>query len=73
MVDVASSCFMRVLRLSEPMDPGRPISVYGTDFLATVEVRSWIRTELGALVTLAIMGATSSTAFCEKIMGRLDS
>ncbi|KAK8123145.1 beta-ketoacyl synthase domain-containing protein [Apiospora sp. TS-2023a] len=63
---------MHVLRLSEPMDPGRPISVYGTDSLATVEVRNWIRTELGALVTtLDIMSATSLTAFCEKIIGKL--
>ncbi|KAK8008137.1 polyketide synthase [Apiospora marii] len=74
MVDVVGGCFMRVLRLSEPMDSGRPISVYGTDSLAAVEVRNWIRTELGALVTtLDIMSATSLTAFCEKILGKLVS
>ncbi|KAK7915179.1 type I iterative PKS [Apiospora marii] len=72
MVEVVNGCFMRVLRLSEPMDPGRPISVYGTDSLAAVEVRNWIRTELGALVTtLDIMSATSLTAFCEKILAKL--
>lgn len=71
-VDVVNGCFMRILRLSEPMDPGRPISVYGTDSLAAVEVRNWLRAELGALVTtLEIMNATSLTSFCEKILSKL--
>jgi len=71
-VDVINGCFMRVLRLSEPMDPGRPISVYGTDSLASVEVRNWVRTELGCLVTtLDIMNAPSLTSFCEKILTKL--
>ncbi|KAI0138104.1 hypothetical protein F4776DRAFT_663241 [Hypoxylon sp. NC0597] len=39
MVDVVNGCFMRILHLSEPIDPGRPISVYGTDSLAAVERR----------------------------------
>lgn len=71
-VDVINGCFMRILRLPEPMDPGRPISVYGTDSLASVEVRNWVRTELGCLVTtLDIMNATSLTSFCEKILAKL--
>ncbi|KAK8071743.1 hypothetical protein PG996_005091 [Apiospora saccharicola] len=74
MVDVVSGCFMRVLRPSDPMDPGRPISVYRADSLAAVEVRNWIRTELGALVTtLDIMSASSLTGLCEKILGKLVS
>jgi hypothetical protein len=72
LIEVIDGCFMRVLRLPEPMDKGRPISVYGTDSLAAVEVRNWIRTELGCLVTtLDIMNATSLTAFCEKILTKL--
>ncbi|KAI1765524.1 PKSKA1 [Hypoxylon sp. FL1150] len=72
MVDVVNGCFTRVLRLSEPMDPGRPISVYGTDSLAAVEVRNWVRAELGALVTtLDIMNASSLTSFCDKILSKL--
>ncbi|KAJ2984617.1 hypothetical protein NUW58_g5963 [Xylaria curta] len=71
-IDVVNGCFMRVLRLSEPMDAGRPISVYGTDSLAAVEVRNWIKTELGALVTtLDIMNATSLMSFCDKILTKL--
>ncbi|KAL5382066.1 hypothetical protein DPSP01_006743 [Paraphaeosphaeria sporulosa] len=72
LIDVINGCFMRILRLDEPMDPERPISVYGTDSLAAVEVRNWVRTELGCLVTtLDIMTATSLTSFCEKILTKL--
>jgi hypothetical protein len=72
LVEVINGCFMRILRLDEPMDPERPISVYGTDSLAAVEVRNWVRTELGCLVTtLDIMTATSLTSFCEKILTKL--
>ncbi|KAL5454073.1 hypothetical protein PMIN06_005174 [Paraphaeosphaeria minitans] len=72
LIDVINGCFMRILRLDEPMDPERPISVYGTDSLAAVEVRNWVRTELGCLVTtLDIMTATSLTSFCEKILAKL--
>lgn len=71
-IDVLNGCFMRILRLEEPMDPERPISVYGTDSLAAVEIRNWVRTELGCLVTtLDIMTATSLTSFCEKILTKL--
>ncbi|KDN69518.1 putative mycocerosic acid synthase, partial [Colletotrichum sublineola] len=66
--EVISGCFSRLLRLSEPMDPARPLSVYGIDSLAAVEVRNWVRTELGALVTtLDIMNAASLTTFSEKL------
>ncbi|TEA16265.1 Highly reducing polyketide synthase [Colletotrichum sidae] len=40
-VDAVNKCFVRMLRLSEPMDPARPLSVYGIDSLAAVEVRNW--------------------------------
>jgi len=72
LVEVINGCFMRILRLDEPLDPERPISVYGTDSLSAVEVRNWVRTELGCLVTtLDIMTATSLTSFCEKILTKL--
>ncbi|KAK1964571.1 PKSKA1 [Colletotrichum sublineola] len=70
--EVISGCFSRLLRLSEPMDPARPLSVYGIDSLAAVEVRNWVRTELGALVTtLDIMNAASLTTFSEKVIAKL--
>ncbi|ROT38157.1 hypothetical protein SODALDRAFT_360496 [Sodiomyces alkalinus F11] len=71
-VDVVNGCFVRMLRLAEPMDPARPLAVYGIDSLTAVEVRNWVRAELGALVTtLDIMNAASLTAFCEKIIAKL--
>ncbi|RAL16425.1 acyl carrier protein [Aspergillus homomorphus CBS 101889] len=71
-VEVVNKCFVRMLRLSEPMDPARPLAVYGIDSLAAVEVRNWIRNELGALVTTVdIMNAASLRASCEKIVSKL--
>lgn len=71
-VEVINGCFVRMLRLAEPMDPARPLSVYGIDSLAAVEVRNWVRAQLGAFVTtLDIMNAASLTAFCDKIIAKL--
>jgi NAD(P)-dependent dehydrogenase (short-subunit alcohol dehydrogenase family) len=71
-VEVVNKCFVRMLRLSEPMDPARPLAVYGIDSLAAVEVRNWVRNELGALVTTVdIMNAASLRAFCEKIVAKI--
>ncbi|KAI3321634.1 PKSKA1 [Xylariaceae sp. AK1471] len=72
MINVVNNCFVRMLRLLEPMDPERPLAVYGIDSLSAVEVRNWVRTELGALVTtLDIMNAASLRAFCEKIIAKI--
>jgi aryl carrier-like protein len=72
MIKVVNNCFVRMLRLSEPMDPERPLAVYGIDSLSAVEVRNWVRTELGAQVTtLDIMNAPSMKAFCEKIISKI--
>ncbi|KAJ5137885.1 reducing type I polyketide synthase [Penicillium atrosanguineum] len=71
-VEVVNKRFVRMLRLSEPMDPARPLAVYGIDSLAAVEVRNWVRNELGALVTTVdIMNAASLRAFCEKIVAKI--
>lgn len=54
------------------MDPARPLAVYGIDSLAAVEVRNWVRAELGALVTTVdIMNASSLLSFCEKIVTKV--
>lgn len=64
--------FVRMLRLSEPMDPARPLVAYGIDSLAAVKVRNWVRNELGALVTTVdIMNASSLVSFCEKIVAKV--
>ncbi|TGJ81907.1 hypothetical protein E0Z10_g6842 [Xylaria hypoxylon] len=71
-IDVVNKCLTRLLRLSEPMDPARPFSVYGIDSLSAVEVRNWVRGKLGALVTtLDIMNASSLASFCERIVMKI--
>jgi hypothetical protein len=71
-VDIVNKCFVRILRLPEPMDIGRPISVYGIDSLAAVEVRNWLRGELGALVmTLDTVNAPSLIDLCKKIIAKV--
>ena len=71
-VAAVNECFVRMLQLPEPMDASRPLSVYGIDSLAAVEVRNWVRKEMGALVTtLDILNAVSLTAFCEKVITKI--
>ncbi|KAI0603270.1 PKSKA1 [Biscogniauxia sp. FL1348] len=71
-VEVVNKCFVRLLRLSEPMDPARSLAIYGIDSLSAVEVRNWVRSELGALVTtLDIMNASSLTSFCQKVLTKI--
>ncbi|KAI0439056.1 PKSKA1 [Xylaria telfairii] len=70
-INVLNNCFVRMLRLTEPMDTERSLAVYGIDSLSAVEVRNWVRTELSVLITtLDIMNAASLRAFCEKIISK---
>ncbi|USP78025.1 KR-domain-containing protein [Curvularia clavata] len=66
-IEAINSAFVRMLRLPEVMDVERPLSVYGIDSLAAVELKNWIRTELGALVsTLDVLNATSLTSLSKE-------
>ncbi len=72
MLAVVGAQFVKVLRLGEPMDPSRPLSIYGLDSLAAVEFRNWARVALGTeLTTLDIVNAQSLTALSEKMVGKL--
>lgn len=71
-VAVVGSKFERTLRLSDPVEPGKSLASYGLDSLSAVELRNWIRTGLGAEVTvLEITGASSLIELCEKIVGKM--
>lgn len=71
-IGVINRQFMSMLRLSDAMEPGKPLSSYGLDSLAAVEFRNWVRMELGAeLTTLDITNAASLIALCEKIVARI--
>jgi KR domain/Phosphopantetheine attachment site len=71
-VDLVSAQFTHTLRLSEPVEPGKPLTSYGLDSLAAVEFRNWLRLEMGAVFTmLEVMGATSLFALCEKLIEKV--
>ncbi|GIK01901.1 hypothetical protein Aspvir_005942 [Aspergillus viridinutans] len=70
-VRIANAKFGKLLRLAEPMDPSRPMSLYGLDSLAAVEFRNWAHTTLGAeLSTLEITNASSLTSLGEKLIAK---
>ena len=71
-VDIVNKQFVKTLRLSEPMEPAKPLSGYGLDSLAAVEFRNWVWMELGTeLTTLDITNAKSLLSLCEKIVGKV--
>ncbi|KAK8429569.1 putative polyketide synthase [Phyllosticta citricarpa] len=71
-VTVVNQLFVRILRLAEPMEPAKPLSSYGLDSLAAVELRNVIRKDLGAeLTTLDITNASSLIALCEKVVSKM--
>ncbi|KAJ6443718.1 Polyketide synthase [Purpureocillium lavendulum] len=71
-VDILSAQFQVTLRLAEPMEPAKPLSSYGLDSLSAVELRNWVRQELGVeLTTLEFTSASSLTALCEKIISKV--
>ncbi|KAI1084605.1 KR domain-containing protein [Whalleya microplaca] len=60
---------MRILRVSDSLDFARPLSAYGIDSLAAVEVRNFLKVELSVdLTTLEIINARSLMSICERII-----
>lgn len=71
-VDIVTNQFTKMLRLEELMEPGKALTAYGLDSLASVEFRNWVRLELGAeLTTLEINNAPSLFWLCEKIISKI--
>lgn len=71
-IQVINRQFMTTLRLSEPMEPAKPLSSYGLDSLSAVEFRNWVRMELGAeLTTLEITNASSLISLTEKVVSKI--
>ncbi|KAI1432476.1 polyketide synthase-like protein [Xylaria sp. CBS 124048] len=62
----------KILRLETEMEPAKPLLAYGLDSLAAVELRNWIRVELGAqLTTLDITNSSSLIALAEKLISKI--
>ncbi|PYI04018.1 putative PKS-like enzyme [Aspergillus sclerotiicarbonarius CBS 121057] len=71
-IEVVNRHFMRSLGLAEPMEPAKPLAVYGLDSLAAVDFRNWVRQELKVAVsTLEVVGAKTLSALCERILDKL--
>ncbi|KAH6886253.1 hypothetical protein B0T10DRAFT_516260 [Thelonectria olida] len=71
-VEVVAAQLTKVLRLESDIEPAKPLITLGMDSLAAVEVRNWIRLELGAeLTTLDITNASSLNALCDKMVSKL--
>ncbi|KAF1730562.1 Asperfuranone polyketide synthase afoG [Beauveria bassiana] len=71
-VALVNTRFTKMLRLSEPIEPAKSLSVYGLDSLSAVEFRNWFRSELGAEVsTLEITSANSLFSLCEKVITKI--
>ena len=63
---------MTMLRPSDVMEPGKPLSSYRLDSLAAIQFRNWLRMELSAeLTTLDITNATSLIAMCGRIVSSI--
>lgn len=70
--ELLAAQFGRILRLETPMEPAKPLMAYGLDSLAAVELRNWVRSELGAeLTVLDITNAVSLVALCGKLVVKL--
>ena len=62
----------RLLQLDTEVEPSRPLMTYVLDSLSAVELRGWVRQQLGAeLSTLDITNASSLTALSEKLVWKL--
>ncbi|KAI6350763.1 hypothetical protein MCOR25_010409 [Pyricularia grisea] len=74
LVRVVGAYFAKTLRLEvEQVDVERPLSAFGIDSMAAVEIRNWVRAELGVvLATFEIINASSIIGFCDVVIAKLN-
>ena len=61
-----------LLRLEAEVEPAKPLMAYGLDSLAAVELRGWLRQNLGAeLSTLDVINASSLIALSKNLVSKL--
>ncbi|KAK6835427.1 hypothetical protein RU639_002006 [Aspergillus parasiticus] len=73
-VEPMAAQFTKILQLEAEMEPAKSMMAYGLDSLAAVELRNWVRSELGAeLTTLDITNASPLIALCERLVSKLSS
>ncbi|KAI9781693.1 MAG: Type I Iterative PKS [Peltula sp. TS41687] len=71
-VELVNRQLMKILGLNEPMEPTKALSGYGIDSLGAIDLRNWVRVELGKEVTnLEVLGAKTLTSLCENIIAKM--
>ncbi|KAH9210204.1 KR domain-containing protein [Leptodontidium sp. 2 PMI_412] len=71
-IELMAAQFTKILRLETEMEPVKSLMAYGLDSLEAVELRNWVRMELGVeLTTLDITNASSLITLCEKLVSKL--
>ena len=71
-MELVNAVLKRSLGISEDLEPTRPLANYGVDSLAAVELRNWVRAELGVEISaLEVVGARTLTMLCEVILKKL--
>ncbi|KAL6817692.1 reducing type I polyketide synthase [Trichoderma camerunense] len=70
LIQALRNYIMKILRIEEELDVDRPLSGYGLDSLAAIEIRNWFRAgPLGLEIrTLELLNASSLRAFCSKVV-----
>ena len=71
-ITVVGARLAEQLRLTDALDSARPLSYYGLDSLAAVQLRNWVCMTLGVeLTTLDVMNAASMGELCDKVVGKM--
>lgn len=73
-ISMLQTQIVSVLRLEVEVEPAKPLMAYGLDSLAAVELRGWVRQNLGPeLSTLDVVNASSLIALSKKVVSKLPS
>ncbi|KAF7590609.1 hypothetical protein BBP40_002604 [Aspergillus hancockii] len=73
-LEILAARLARMLRYTaeQRIEPGQPLSVYGLDSLSTVELRNWVKAQMGAEVTtFDVLNANSLIMLGERVVNKL--
>ncbi|KAB8234225.1 type I polyketide synthase [Aspergillus alliaceus] len=73
-LSILATRLARMLRYSaeQHIEPGQPLSVYGLDSLSMVELRNWIKAQMGAEVTtFDVLNANSLIMLAQRVVNKL--
>lgn len=71
-VEVINGVLMKSLGLTEPLEYSRSLATYGIDSLVAVELRNWVRFELGVEISaVEVVGAKTLVSLCEVMVKKL--